>query len=140
MYTLEQVRAAALRRHSPEEYAEQLREKYIEGVNEESPAVGSLNALISSMAAVEFLARIHVFRDEPNGEFAAHRFGVTQGLLFRETDGSRCPVITRNAGRGDLSPLLGMPELSEGKGNDAGLVVKEAQRMAASTAIQSPRR
>lgn len=71
VYTLEEVRAEGLQRTDPEAYREHLRSKYIIGVQEDRPAVISVNMQIASMAVNEMLARIHPFRDEPNGRYAA---------------------------------------------------------------------
>lgn len=113
VYTLEEVRAEALRRTDPEAYREQLRSKYIVGVQEDRPAVISVNMQIASMAVNEMLARIHPFRDEPNAKFAASRLSVKHGEMFSEPDGAPCPLLTRHTGRGDVSPLLDRPDLSE---------------------------
>jgi len=32
--------------------------------------------------------------------------------VAKEADGDRCPAVSRNLGRGDMNPLLGLPELS----------------------------
>jgi len=113
VYTLEEVRAEGLRRTDPGAYREQLRSKYIVGVREDRPAVISVNMQIASMATNELLARIHPFRDEPNAKFAASRLSLKHGEMFNEPDGSPCPLLTRHAGRGDVSPLLDRPDLSE---------------------------
>jgi hypothetical protein len=68
---------------------------------------------MASLAVNEFLARLHPYRDEPNSEFAIHRISVTQAHIYREPDGPPCQVLSRHVGRGDSTPLLDMPELSE---------------------------
>jgi hypothetical protein len=113
VYTLEEVRAEGLRRIDPEEYREQLRSKYIVGVQEDRPAVISVNMQIAGMAVNEMLARIHPYRDDPNAKFAANRLSVKHGEMFSEPDGEPCPLLTRHTGRGDVSPLLDRPDLSE---------------------------
>lgn len=113
MFTLEQVRAAGLRRTDPMGYREQLASKYIIGVEEERPAVISLNTLLASLAVNELLVRVHPFRDEPNGEFAVYRISLTQAQLYKEREGEPCRVLSRHVGRGDVRPLLEMPELSD---------------------------
>lgn len=112
-YTLKQFTAAALKRSNPEEYDRQLNEKYIVGVNEERPAVISVNMLIASLAVNELLARVHRFRDEGNERYAATRVSLTQSTTYYEPEMDACPVLARHVGRGDVSPLLEMPELSE---------------------------
>jgi hypothetical protein len=113
VYTLEQVRAAALKRADPTAYQEQLKSKYIQGVNEEAPAVVSVNAQIASIAVNEFLARLHPYRYEPNSEFAITQISLIQGQMYHESEEGLSNYWVRNVGRGDVSPLLDMPELSE---------------------------
>lgn len=113
VFTLEEVRAEGLRRADPDAYREQLHSKYIVGVQEERPAVISVNMQVASMAVNEMLARIHPFREEPNTRYAANRLSLKHGEMFNEPDGAPCPLLSRHAGRGDVSPLLERPDLSE---------------------------
>jgi len=112
-YTMEQVRAAGLRRTDPAAYAEHLQSKYIVGVQEDRPAVISVNMQIASMAVNEFLARLHPYRDDANRHFATSRFSLSQAQCYTECDGESCPVLAPHVGRGDTRLLLDMPELSE---------------------------
>ena len=112
-YTLEQFAAASLKRNNPGEYEKQRKEKYIVGVQEDRPAVISVNMLFASLAVNELLARIHRFRDEGNENYAATRISLTQGETYYEQESEPCEMFCRNVGRGDVSPLLEMPELSE---------------------------
>lgn len=112
VYTLEQVRAAGLRRTDPAAYEEQRRAKYITGVNEDRPAVISVNMFFASLAVNELLARLHPYRDDDNGRFAAYRFSLSQAQTYTEPEGAPCKLLLRHIGRGDVRPLLDMPELS----------------------------
>lgn len=112
-YTLEQFAAASLKRANPQEYERRREEKYIVGVQEDRPAVISVNMLLASVSVNELLARIHRFRDDSNEEYAATRISLTQGQTYYESDGEPCRIFARNVGRGDISPLLEMSELSE---------------------------
>jgi len=112
-YTIEQVRAAALKRADPEAYRDQLQSNYIVGVQEERPAVISVNLLFASLAVNEFLARLHPYRDDPNGDFATYRISLTQARVIQDADGAPCQSLARHAGRGDVNPMLDMPALSE---------------------------
>ena len=113
VYTQEQLRASELRRTNPKEYQEQVRSKYIKGVEEDRPAVISVNTVIASLAVNDFLARIHPFRDDPNDQFASLGISLTQSRLIIDKEGTPCPVMANNVGRGDIRPLLNMPVLSE---------------------------
>jgi hypothetical protein len=110
--SMEQVRAAGLRRRDPSEYKKLLEEGYIRGVQEDRPAVIQLNTLIASIAINELLARLHPYRIDPNGEFAIVRASLSHAIYDHESDGDPCQSIGKHVGRGDVQPLLDMPELS----------------------------
>jgi molybdopterin/thiamine biosynthesis adenylyltransferase len=115
VYDSEDVRAELLKRDDPDEYERRLREKYIRGVQEDRPAVISVNTMVAAMAVNELLARIHGFRYDRNDAYAALRYAVHEPGVFREAewDLTPCPVLTKEVGRGDVTPLLDRPELSE---------------------------
>jgi ThiF family/Prokaryotic homologs of the JAB domain len=114
VYTASDIQAAALRRENPERYAALLREKYIAGVREERPAVISVNMFYASLAVNELLARLHPYRDDGNAEFASYGISLTQARIIAAREDEPCLVLSRHVGRGDVRPLLNMPELSEG--------------------------
>jgi hypothetical protein len=110
---MDDVQTEALQRTDPREYGERVRAGYIKGVRVDRPAVISVNMQAASMAVNEFLARLHPYRYDPNAGFAASRFSLIQGATFLEAEGPPCKALARHAGRGDVSPLLDMPALSE---------------------------
>lgn len=112
-YGMARVEAEGLRRTSPELYERQVKEGYIHGVDEDRPAVVSVNAFFAAMAVNEFLARLHPYRYDMNHEFAIVRASLIQGEMYRESESEPCPALSRHAGRGDIEPLLDVPELSE---------------------------
>jgi hypothetical protein len=118
-YTSEHVRAELLKRDDPEEYNRRLKAKYIRGVQEDRPAVISVNTLVASMAVNELLARIHRFRIPPDSEFAGQRIGPHEGDWIRDPESKfpPCPVLSKEVGRGDVTPLLDKPELTELEGS-----------------------
>ena len=116
-YTLEQFQSASLKRANPHEYEKRLEEKYIVGVQEDRPAVISVNMLFASLAVNELLARVHRFRDDGNENYAATRISLTQAQTYYEPEGEPCRMFARHIGRGDVAPLLEMSELSE-EGSD----------------------
>jgi hypothetical protein len=113
VYTEDELRASALFRTDKEQYKEQVQSKYIRGVNEEKPAVISVNTLIASLAINEFLARLHPFRDDPNEDFESLGISLTQNRLIFNEETDPCPILAKYVGRGDIRPLLDMPALSE---------------------------
>jgi len=112
VYTLEQVRAAGLFRTDPAAYRDMRERGYIKGVAEDRPAVIQLNSLIASLAVNELLARLHPYRLDPNGEYAIHRVSLSHGIYEHSDEGEPCSLLSRHTGRGDVIPLLDMPELS----------------------------
>jgi hypothetical protein len=103
--------AEACARTTPAMYAKLRAEKYIAGVEEDRPAVISVNALAASLVVNEMLARLHHFRDDPDMRFASVRLSLSQMHLDTEEETYTKP-IGRALGRGDVEPLLDMPELS----------------------------
>jgi hypothetical protein len=113
VYTLEQVKSAGLRRTDPEAYRAQLNAGYIRGVAEDRPAVVSVNTQIASTAVNEFLARLHPYRYDDNADSAVVRTSFISGTQFRESEPSASGTFFAHIGKGDVKPLLSMPELSE---------------------------
>lgn len=105
--------AEALARRDPEQYRRLHAEKYIEGAEIDSPAVISVNALAASLVVNEFLARLHPFRLGANAEQASVRLRFDAMLLDAEPESNAEP-LRRSLGRGDVTPLLDLPELSVG--------------------------
>lgn len=119
MFSMEQVRAAGLRRTDPSAYREQLRSKYIVGAQEDRPAVISVNMLFAALTVNELLARLHPYRDDGNAGFAAYGLSLTQAQLYPEPEGEACRVLARHVGRGDVRPLLDMADLSDERAEKA---------------------
>ncbi len=113
VYTLEEVRAAGLRRTDPATYAEHRRARYIVGVQEDRPAVISVNMATASLAVNELLARLHPYRLEPNAAYAVQRFSLSHDIHDHEPDGEPCQLLAPHVGRGDVVPLLGLPALGD---------------------------
>ena len=103
--------AEALARDDPAQYEKLRAEKYIEGVEEDRPAVISVNALAAALSVNELLARLHPYRDDPNDRFASVRLSFSQMHLYNDPEQSELPV-RRALGHGDIEPLLDMPALS----------------------------
>lgn len=113
--SMDQVVAEGMRRQNRAAYEQQRGEGYIANVEETRPAVISVNAVLAGMAVNELLARIHRFRDESNDMFAIVSISISQGDMYHEREPSdACRVLGRHVGRGDVVPLLDVPELSEG--------------------------
>ena len=113
VYTAEELKAAGLRRTDPKAYRDQVKAGYIRGVDEDRPAVISLNMQMASTAVNEFLARLHPYRYDDNADFSAVRTSFIQGMDYREPEDYSSGTFFPQIGKGDVRPLLSMPELSE---------------------------
>jgi hypothetical protein len=112
LFSMQHVAAAGLRRNDPAAHVRQINNGCVQA---HRPAVISVNMLASSLAVNELLARLHPYREEPNANFASVTFSLSSMEFITEPEGEICNVFKRKVGTGDLSPLLGMPELSTRK-------------------------
>jgi hypothetical protein len=113
VFSYEDAQADAVKRKDRERYERLRKERYIRGVQEEQPAVMALNMSIAPLGVMELFARLYRFRDDPDARYATNTLSLTQMGLYAEPEGSPCAVLQRFVGRGDMSPLLDLPELSE---------------------------
>lgn len=113
VYTPEQLKVAGLRRTDSKAYFEQIQSGYLKGVDEDRPAVISINMQVASAAVNEFLSRLHPYRLDPNEDSAIVRIGFMQGTEHRETEPHPSGMFSMQIGKGDVRPLLSMPELSD---------------------------
>ena len=106
-YTMAQVAAENAHRHDPAHYRRQRAAGYLAAVGEEQPAVMSVNMQAACMAFNDFLARIHVYRFDPNRDFATQRFRFVHGCYENSSDGA-CPhaLLKPYIGTGDRSVLV----------------------------------
>jgi hypothetical protein len=113
VYNSEQLKAAGLRRTDPKAYREQVKAGYIHGIVEDRPAVISINMQMASTAINEFLARLHPYRYDDNAESAVLRTSFISNINFREAEEAPTGAFFAHIGKGDVRPLLSMPDLSE---------------------------
>lgn len=112
VYTMEDVEAAAMRRANPLLYERHREEGYLRGVQEDRPAVISVNMLFGALAVQELLARLHPHRNRPNGDYACLAGNLAEMQLFPEAETADCHLLKKHVGRGDMDPLLDRPVLS----------------------------
>ena len=113
VYTDIQLRAADLKRTDPVAYRAQVKAGYIRGVPEDRPAVVSINMEMASIAVNEFLARFHPYRYDDNTDSAVVRVSFIQPHCYREIEPAASGMFASILGRGDMRPLLSMPQLSD---------------------------
>lgn len=112
VYNMERVEAEEMRRTDPEMYRRQVKEGYLRGVNEDRPAVISVNMFFASLAVNDFLARLHPYRNHSNADYACISGNLCETQLFPEGEATHCDMLQRHVGRGDVTPLLERPSLS----------------------------
>lgn len=106
--SLENIEAEDLKRASPEMYQQQREEKYIKGVQEDRPAVITVNTMVAATALNDFLARIHPYRHNPNSSIGCIRIDLREPEFHLEPDGDPDAPLSRWAGYADMNPLLNM--------------------------------
>jgi hypothetical protein len=111
-YDMKRVEAEEIRRTDPELYRRRVKEGYLRGVEEDRPAVISVNMFFASLAVNELLARLHPYRNLPNEHFACVRGSLSEVQFYPEGESAPCTVLQRHVGRGDVVPLLDRPALS----------------------------
>lgn len=112
LYTLDDLKAESMRATDPQEYSQLRGEGYIANASVSRPAVIPVNMVFSGLAVFELLCRIHDVRGLDTPQYAGQRVSLVDFHNYHAEDGERCMTVTRNAGRGDIEPLLDMPELS----------------------------
>ena len=115
LFTMQEVAATGLRRNDIAAHTQQVKDGYIAGVPEHRPAVISVNMYGASLAVNEFLARLHPYREESNFQYAAVTFSLASMELLCAPEDGICEILGANVGTGDVTPLLGLLELAEGK-------------------------
>jgi hypothetical protein len=112
VYSIARLQAEELKRTDPEAYRVQVEAGYVRGVDEDRPAVISVNMLFASLTVNETLARLHAYRIQPNGDYSQISVDLTDPHMYFESEPEDCELLKRHVGRGDVKPLLERPALS----------------------------
>ena len=112
VYDMARVEAEEVRRTNPEMYLSQVKEGYLRGVEEDRPAVISVNMFFAALVVNDFLARLHPYRNSPNSEFAYIGGSLSEMQFYSEPEQNTCHVLSRHVGKGDVVPLLERASLS----------------------------
>jgi hypothetical protein len=112
VYTIEQLSSEELKRTNPTMYAEQRKRGYVVNMDVDSPAVISINMQVSSLAVLEFLARIHPYRYDPNKRFAQTDISISEWEIWHLDEGAPDKYLAKFAGRGSMQPFLNLSSLS----------------------------
>jgi hypothetical protein len=112
VYSMARVEAEEMLRTNPEMYRRQVKEGYLRGVEEDRPAVISINMFFASLVVNEFFARLHPFRNQPNAHYAYVGGNLSEMQFYPEAEADLCQLLLCHVGRGDVTPLLERPALS----------------------------
>ena len=113
LVSMEEVSAESLRRDDPIAYAQQVEDGYIRGIQDNQPAVISVNTFIAALAVNDFLARLHPYREDSNSLVASIEFSLSSLEFFPEAESEFCPLLSNDVGCGDVEPLLKLTELAK---------------------------
>ncbi len=113
LFTMKEVAAAGLKRRDPDAYQQQTKDGYIRGINELRPAVISVNMSFASRMINDFLSRIHCYREQSNDQIAWIEESHSSLEIFVEPESEPCKILSFLVGKGDIVPLLNLPELFE---------------------------
>lgn len=111
VYNPASLRAEYLRRTAPDVHRGEMQAGYLRGINEEAPAVISLNMRAASTCVMEFIARAYPFRQEPNWQYARTQFSLAACDEDFIAEGEFERATNPRLGCGGLEPLLGLPAL-----------------------------
>ena len=112
VYDMDRVNAEEIRRTDPELYRRRIKEGYLRGVDEDRPAVISVNMFFAALMVNDFLARLHPYRNQPNRDYACIGGSLSEMQFYPEAEAAPCNILERHVGRGDVIPLLDRPSLS----------------------------
>lgn len=112
VYSMARVDAESMRRTNPEMYRRLVNEGYLRGVDEDRPAVISVNTFFSGLVVNEFLARLHPYRNNENSGYAYVGVSLSEMQFYTEQESAPCQVLQRQVGKGDVVPLLDRAFLS----------------------------
>lgn len=115
VYDPASLRAEYLRRTAADAFREEVLAGYLRGINEEAPAVISLNMRAASAAVLEFIARAHPFRHEPNSACVRTEFSLASNEEEYISKAAFNAPASAPIARGALEPLLGMPALQQSR-------------------------
>lgn len=112
VYNMDRVNAEEIRRTNPELYRRRIKEGYLRGIEEDRPAVISVNMFFAALTVNDFLARLHPYRNQPNSDYACIAASLAEMQFYSERESAPCQLLERHVGRGDVIPMLERPALS----------------------------
>jgi hypothetical protein len=113
VYDSAMLEAEYLARTAPDAHRQKLADGYLRGVEEQAPAVITLNMRAASDAVMEFIARAFPFRHAPNSSRARTLFMLADGDADMLAESDFLPTGSYAVAVGLQEPLLGLPALGK---------------------------
>jgi proteasome lid subunit RPN8/RPN11 len=108
LYSANDLAAEDLRRQAPDAYDKQVKEGYMPGLDEEAPAVISVNMRAACMIVQEFIARVFPYRLDGNEKFARTEFALAIEEYDYYSENDFKGIKNGAYASGLRSPLLGL--------------------------------
>jgi hypothetical protein len=113
VYTPALLSAEYLREADPQAYADQVREGYMPGTQEQAPSVITVNMRAASTVVQELIARAYPYRINPIRNYARIEFDLVEeehtAISEDEFSSNASPLLAM----GLTAPLLGLPSLED---------------------------
>lgn len=107
VYNPQNLYEEVMKRTNPDQYQQLEDEGYIKGINEDRPAVISVNTLMASFAVNDLLSRLHDIRLDSNEDIDCIRISLTNCSVSHEkVSDEKHPLLLKYLGRGDMDPIL----------------------------------
>ena len=106
-YDSDELTAEETRRTDPKRYERERKDGYLSAVQEDQPAVISLNMQAACLSVNDFLARLHGYRLDPNSKFTAQSLSLTQGHYRNsEKEPNEKSFFKKHFAKGDTSSKM----------------------------------
>ena len=107
VYTSDQLTSESWKKSDKSYYEKNKMAGYLKNVEEDQPAVISVNMKAACLSFNDFLARLHAFRLDDNSEFDIQKFQLVQGCYLNEKTGKEpSSIFKKYLGMGEKSFLI----------------------------------
>ena len=107
VYTSDQLTSESWKKSDKSYYEKNKMAGYLKNVEEDQPAVISVNMKAACLSFNDFLARLHAFRLDDNSEFDIQKFQLVQGCYLNEKAGKEpSSIFKKYLGMGEKSFLI----------------------------------
>jgi hypothetical protein len=113
VYTPALLSAEYLREADPQAYADQVREGYMPGTQEQAPSVITVNMRAASTVVQELIARAYPYRINPIRNYARIEFDLVEEEHTATAEDDFASTPNSLLAMGLTAPLLGLPSLED---------------------------